>query len=389
MLDFSFVKIVPSRILGGGSSARVYEGRFKNRICAIKVLYTLDITPVEIERTCREASLLKQLSSPHVVGLIGVAVLPPSICVVLELCSEGSLANVLYDVESQRSHGAKRLLSSIVERVVSTASGTSRSQGLSWSTTSSRKSAVSSRSAGRFSSSPYATLRSSNDDVEKGQHSSSSGHFTHELLWLDKMELALGASRGVQVLVKAMPGFSHNDIKSANFLVHRALVSGKLSLVTKLADVEFASKGETPVHLTEEGFGNPFWAAPEVFFGHEPVSPSSDIFSLGRVFYEIATRQVPFGNEAFGAVVEHLRRGQHPTLPDPAIEAAAENSSSQDAAKCEMTCRVRFGDLVRHMGLTGSLERPDVNEVVAELEAMRHEYLSDLSSIGAWDGFAF
>ena len=49
-----------------------------------------------------EASLLHDLHESNlcgtsVVGLVGVAVLPPSLCVVLELCTGGALDDILYD----------------------------------------------------------------------------------------------------------------------------------------------------------------------------------------------------------------------------------------------------------------------------------------------------
>jgi hypothetical protein len=50
-----------------------------------KVLFTVEIIPEEVQRTCMEASLLHNLQSPNVVQLFGIAVLPPSLCVVLEV----------------------------------------------------------------------------------------------------------------------------------------------------------------------------------------------------------------------------------------------------------------------------------------------------------------
>ena len=91
-IDFSNLKILPARVLGKGSSAVVYEGRWcRKRKVAVKILFTFEILPDEIERLCLEAALLHNLStigSHHVVGLHGVALLPPSLCLVLELCSE-------------------------------------------------------------------------------------------------------------------------------------------------------------------------------------------------------------------------------------------------------------------------------------------------------------
>jgi len=100
LLDFARLKIFTGQLLGMGSTARVYAGEFCGKPCAVKVLFTVEIVPEEIRRTCLEASLLHSLchTSQHVVRLLGVAVLPPSLCVVLELCSEGSLSDIIHDL---------------------------------------------------------------------------------------------------------------------------------------------------------------------------------------------------------------------------------------------------------------------------------------------------
>ena len=144
ILDFTRLKILPNKRLGSGSSAIVYEGRWCGAKCAVKVLVAMDVTPTEIQRTCQEASLLHDLhksetSQNCVVGLVGVAVLPPSLCVVLELCTGGSLSDVLYD------------------------------QG-------------------------------------------------RTLTWKERLEMAVGCARGMVAFHAALPGYSHNDIKSGNFL---------------------------------------------------------------------------------------------------------------------------------------------------------------------------
>ena len=144
ILDFTRLKILPNKRLGSGSSAIVYEGRWCGAKCAVKVLFAMEVTPTEIQRTCQEASLLhemheSEISRNCVVGLVGVAVLPPSLCVVLELCTGGSLSDVLYD------------------------------QG-------------------------------------------------RTLTWKERLEMAVGCARGVVAFHAALPSYSHNDIKSGNFL---------------------------------------------------------------------------------------------------------------------------------------------------------------------------
>jgi hypothetical protein len=83
----------------------------------------------------------------------------------------------------------------------------------------------------RLSSSSLGGLDEENDELganSNGGNSSSSSssndagngyEFAYSLSWEHKLELAEGACRGVAALVEALPGYSHNDLKSPNFLV--------------------------------------------------------------------------------------------------------------------------------------------------------------------------
>jgi serine/threonine protein kinase len=340
LLDFTRLKILPRRLLGTGSSARVYEGRWCGKVCAVKVLFTVEIVPEEIDRTCLEASLLHRLqsSSVHVVRLFGVAVLPPSLCVVLELCSEGSLADVLYG----------------------------KSDGRRQTSFDSNLSAIS----------------------KKGSLQQT---YLHELPWASRLELALGASRGVDAFARTFPGLSHNDVKSTNFLVDcpGPDAGGGLRYVVKIADVEFASHGVTPEH-TRRG-ESPHWTAPEVLSGAAPVSPSSDVFALGSVLFEIMARQVPFGDFNDQDAAAQIQAGKRPLAPEcaagmplavaPAVsEFSAMRfmpSSSGPSSSCdfavELASRAQFRALIKSAWAQDPSARPTAGEAAEELEAMLRE----------------
>jgi len=356
LLDFSRVKILPNKTLGQGSSARVYKGKWCERDCAVKVLFTVEITSDEIQRTADEASILFTLQaySQHIVGIFGVAVLPPSLCVVLEVCSEGSLGDVLYAKKEQlqRSRASR---------------GAEGDGGVE----------------GRFSLSRGAA------DVPRYDH-------VYALPWATCLELALGACRGVAALADALPGHSHNDLKSANFLVHcpekDARVAGaakaaKSSLaqfgfkyVVKLADVEFASKGVTPEYMRLGG--TPNWTAPEILSGAAEVSPASDAFALACVLFEIATRGIPFDGTGAAVIVQQVKEGRRPAFPEPdaALQSAATSAAKGDdftalLAASEVTSRVQFRSLVEKAWAQDPTARPSAADIVNELTTMRNEFV--------------
>src|SRR5215831_15239045 len=94
-------------------------------------------------------------------------------------------------------------------------------------------------------------------------------------------------------------GLIHRDIKSANILVNsrgraKVLDFGLAKIVRTIADgVE--SEALTLMNLTDEGtvLGTALYMSPEQTRG-EVLDARSDIFSLGSVLYEAATRSLPF-----------------------------------------------------------------------------------------------
>lgn len=104
VLNFAFLQLDKSKLLGAGGSSKVYRGLFKNGQVAVKMLFVLDITPELIQRTVQEAQTLSRFRRyANVVTCYGVAVLPPCIAVVLELCERGSLYDVLKVEKSDAS----------------------------------------------------------------------------------------------------------------------------------------------------------------------------------------------------------------------------------------------------------------------------------------------
>src|SRR5215831_13243966 len=122
---------------------------------------------------------------------------------------------------------------------------------------------------------------------------------------------ALGAAHEV--------GLIHRDVKSANILVTprgraKVLDFGLAKIVRTIAD---GVDGDAPtlMNLTDEGtvLGTAFYMSPEQTRG-EALDARSDIFSLGCVLYEAATRSLPFTGPSVLAVMHSIAT----TDPTPA-----------------------------------------------------------------------
>ena len=90
-------------------------------------------------------------------------------------------------------------------------------------------------------------------------------------------------------------GIVHRDIKPENILLdkqgHAKIVDFGLA---KLLDTE-SSSGNPTLTGTQQAMGTLHYMAPEQMQGAAAVDHRADIFSLGVVFYEMLTGQLPIG----------------------------------------------------------------------------------------------
>lgn len=119
-----------------------------------------------------------------------------------------------------------------------------------------------------------------------------------------RFKFCLEAANAVQYLHTRSPPILHRDIKSHNFLVQ----GGSLLL----ADFGLSKDAD---HV---GVSTGTWAysAPEVATFPPKWTEKSDIYSLGMLFYEICSRQLPFAEASCAEeVAAKIRAGHRPTIP--------------------------------------------------------------------------
>src|SRR5260370_6188550 len=106
-------------------------------------------------------------------------------------------------------------------------------------------------------------------------------------------------------------GLVHRDVKSANILVTprghaKVLDFGLAKIVRTIADA-IDNEAPTLMNLTDEGtvMGTAAYMSPEQTRG-EVLDARSDIFSLGCVLYEAATRTLPFAGPSMLAIMHAI-----------------------------------------------------------------------------------
>ncbi len=137
----------------------------------------------------------------------------------------------------------------------------------------------------------------------------------HHLSYLEACEVMLQLTEGVQYIHEH--GIIHRDIKPDN-LFYLSDGSVKISDFGISSEIGEKNKGDAVS-------GTVHYCAPEILMGQE-ATPSSDIYSMGVVFYEIVVGKVPFdGKDPEEIAIKQIKNHfPEPSLSLPGIPTALE-----------------------------------------------------------------
>ncbi|CAF4021893.1 unnamed protein product [Rotaria sp. Silwood1] len=135
-----------------------------------------------------------------------------------------------------------------------------------------------------------------------------------ELSWSERLSIAFQAASGINYLHQLPEPVLHRDIKSLNFLIERAYKGYSI----KVCDFGLAKTRDETKRQTKsnsELICTVPWTAPEIFLTEDYLD-KSDIYSLGVVFWELASRKIPYDGRKDDVICAFVLAGQRLKIPE-------------------------------------------------------------------------
>ncbi|CAF3106843.1 unnamed protein product [Rotaria sp. Silwood2] len=135
-----------------------------------------------------------------------------------------------------------------------------------------------------------------------------------DLVWALRFSIALQTAKCINCLHTFQPSILHRDIKSANFLLERAYEGYTVKVCDfGLAETRIETSRQTTPNVSL--IGTLQWSAPEIL-RLEKHTDKSDVYSLGIVYWELATNEIPYGGRQIEVVHGFVRSGDRLQIPE-------------------------------------------------------------------------
>jgi Protein tyrosine and serine/threonine kinase len=298
-----FTQLLIGQYLDQGATSTVYAGLLSGSIeVAIKVFSPEKMDESTIAFFAKEHSIAAALKHPHIVRYFGLAVCPPTLSLVFELCHRGSLYGLIDTIQTEREIWEQKCIDLL-------------------------ESANSANSSKKQSKSRKQTTYGSTNDYQ-----SSKIVFPPEptISWRRRLRMAKCGASALAYLHSFDPPFLHRDVKSQNFMVTanyemklsdfgesraRSTATSSMNVSSRMSDLNRNNSSAAP--MTGE-IGTAQWMAPEVMRGGEgSYDTSIDIYSYGIVLWELASLSHPHvGISDRQLVYLVLMRGMRPAMPE-------------------------------------------------------------------------
>ncbi|HET7233976.1 MAG TPA: serine/threonine-protein kinase [Longimicrobium sp.] len=152
----------------------------------------------------------------------------------------------------------------------------------------------------------------------------------------EALRILRDAARGVDAGHRA--GLIHRDIKPGNIFLAQPDHGGSVPrvVVVDFGIARFTEQETTQLTHSGRGFLSPAYASPEQLRGERPVTPASDVFSLGVIGYHLLAREKPFTHDRLhpGPTARPLAPlgERNPAVP-AAVAAVIERAMREDPAE--------------------------------------------------------
>lgn len=276
------------RSIGQGASGAVYEVERKpdGKRLAAKVL-SGEVDKPTLVRFAREAQLLSKLAHPNLISIYDVEVTPDgTLFLVMELVKGTTLRNLRHCYGNPA--WALRILRQIALALV----------------------AVHERSIVHRDLKPANILIA--DGVAGGPEVVKLADFGVSVLARRDLGNSLSGRQisPLAALLTDEPEFSESTMSPIPMPEGDSTPSSRTNPTpssSRINALPASARSARPDDLTEIGMlvGTPMYMAPEISFGSRHAQPSSDIFSLGVIAYELIVGDPPFKKPPIGAMVRH------------------------------------------------------------------------------------